>query len=370
MSDDLDIKVTSIVDRLKSVTPIVNDPTPVNTWTPIPLVGDIVEERPTILRLTDGRCLIYPGKTHLLFGASESGKTWLAIVAMSEVLSLGGRVLWIDYEDTKNTIMTRLVAYGVSREQWDRIDYVNPEGPLRGPDGVARTLGGAELDRLLSTHYYDLAVVDGLSTAMGVEGLDMNSANDVGLYNNRLTNVIARTGTAVITLTHVVKGGVNGDKIDSLGSGQWRAQVTGASYLVDCPKPFGKCQGAEPTYGTITLQIAKDRPATVRGGRGVLAKVAIAEVTARPDMTIGIKLSDPKDTVVVPHVDISREIVRHLRNYSGASMSGIKDNVTGKGERIAEAVAYLVDIEVITVTKVGASHRHVVDEVMASEYDF
>ena len=289
-------------------------------------------------------------------------------MAMSEVLNRGGRVLWIDYEDTKNTIMTRLVAYGVPREQWDRIDYVNPEGPLRGPDGVARTLGGAELDRLLSTHSYDLAVVDGLSTAMGVEGLNMIDAQDVGLYNNRLTNVIARTGTAVITLTHVTKA-KDGDKIDSLGSGQWRAQVTGASYLVDCPKPFGKCQGAEPTYGTITLQIAKDRPASVRGGRGVLAKVAIAEVTARPDMTIGIKLSDPKDTVVVPHVDISREIVRHLRNYSGASMSGIKDNVTGKDQRIAEAVAYLVDIEVITVTKVGASHRHVVDEVMASEYD-
>ena len=93
-------------------------------------------------------------------------------------------------------------------------------------------------------------------------------------------------------------------------------------------------------------------------------------MTAWPDYSITIKLSDPKDTVVIPHVELSREIVRLLRTYAGASMSKIKDNVTGKGERIAEAVAYLVDIEVITVTKVGASHQHQVDEVMASEYDF
>lgn len=56
--------------------------------------GEIQRPQPTMLHRSDGLPILYPGKDHALIGASEAGKTWVAMVAALEVFRAGGAVVW------------------------------------------------------------------------------------------------------------------------------------------------------------------------------------------------------------------------------------------------------------------------------------
>lgn len=355
MSESPDL-ISQIQELLKS--PITvdgigpSDPLTVNSWVPIPLDGEIgVDEVPTILKVRGRGHLLYPGKTNMFHGESESGKTWLAVAAASEVLNDGGRVIWIDYEDTKNTLMSRLNTYGVDRSHWSRVDYINPVDPLTNSrDKNARTVGALQLEQLLTSHEYSLAVVDGISSAMGVESLDMNSANDVGTFTNALSNRLARHGAAVVLLTHITKSNDEKHKRDSLGSGQWRAQITGVDWLVTCTRPFGKATGVDTITGTLELRAAKDRPGSIRGGKAFESPIAIASVSCTPDGLLDIKITPPGDVVTTPPVDLVERIVSHLRTWPGATKTNIRDEVSGKTGNTLAAVSWLKENGAIVAT--------------------
>jgi hypothetical protein len=339
--------ISQIQELLKSPIPVEgigpSDPLIVNSWVPIPLDGEIgVDEIPTILKIRGRGHLLYPGKINMFHGESESGKTWLAVAAASEVLNDGGRVIWIDYEDTKNTLMSRLNTYGIDRSHWSRVDYINPVDPLTNSrDKNARTVGALQLEHLLTTNQYALAVIDGISSAMGVESLDMNSANDVGTFNNALSNRLARHGAAVVLLTHVTKSNDEKHKRDSLGSGQWRAQITGVDWLVTCTRPFGKATGVDTITGTLELRVAKDRAGSIRGGKAFESPIAIATVSCTPDGLLDIKITPPGDVVTTPQIDLIERIVSHLREWPGSTKTNIKDEVTGKAQGITDALTWL-----------------------------
>jgi hypothetical protein len=356
MSEQLDPAIKQLQEALKS--PILvdgigpSDPLTVNSWVPIPLDGEIgVDETPTILKVRGRGHLLYSGKTNMFHGESESGKTWLAVAAASEVLNDGGRVIWIDYEDTKNTLMSRLNTYGIDRSHWSRVDYINPVDPLTNSrDKNARTVGALQLEQLLTSHEYSLAIIDGISSAMGVESLDMNSANDVGTFTNALSNRLARHGAAVVLLTHITKSNDEKHKRDSLGSGQWRAQITGVDWLVTCTRPFGKATGVDTITGTLELRAAKDRPGSIRGGKAFESPIAIASVSCTPDGLLDIKITPPGDVVTTPPVDLVERIVSHLRTWPGATKTNIRDEVTGKTGTTLAAVSWLKENGAIVAT--------------------
>jgi hypothetical protein len=51
------------------------------------LAGDLPEPpAPELLRRTDGNAMFYKGQVNMLFGEPESGKTWVALAAVSEAL--------------------------------------------------------------------------------------------------------------------------------------------------------------------------------------------------------------------------------------------------------------------------------------------
>jgi hypothetical protein len=84
------------------------------TWWPVDLetaiTGENPEPSPRFLIRSDHQPLIYPGKINGIIGASESGKTWIALLAVQQAITDGITVTYIDFEDTAPGIITRLMT--------------------------------------------------------------------------------------------------------------------------------------------------------------------------------------------------------------------------------------------------------------------
>ena len=69
---------------------------------------------PALLKRQDGATILYAGKLNWLFGIPGSGKSWVAIIAANEAILCGGRVLIMDYEDSKATFQRRAALIGLN----------------------------------------------------------------------------------------------------------------------------------------------------------------------------------------------------------------------------------------------------------------
>ena len=68
---------------------------------------------PALLKRQDGGTLLYAAKLNWLFGLPSTGKTWVSIIAANEAVLCGGRVLIMDYEDSKATFQRRANLIGL-----------------------------------------------------------------------------------------------------------------------------------------------------------------------------------------------------------------------------------------------------------------
>jgi replicative DNA helicase len=98
-----------------------------------------VDDLPTIFRRDgDGVCLLYPEAVNVIQSPPSIGKSWLALMAVHEVLVAGGTVLYLDYEDSPRRIVRRLLTLVPRLDAAtiiDRFHYKRP-GPL-SPRGIA-----------------------------------------------------------------------------------------------------------------------------------------------------------------------------------------------------------------------------------------
>ena len=153
-----------------------------SSWVPIDLtmavrVEDV--EPPSLLGRSDGRCLLYPGRTHAFQGESETLKSWAAQLATVQVVRAGKNVLYIDYEDDERGVVSRLMAMGLEPHQiLEHLTYIRPDEPLRTKNDEL-TVGGNDFCDVLESRAFALAIIDGLTEAMTTEGLDLNSNSDV-----------------------------------------------------------------------------------------------------------------------------------------------------------------------------------------------
>lgn len=72
---------------------------------------------------SDGVGVLYPGKTNIFYGESESGKTLGALAAAMEVCNNGGLVFFLDYEMTIESVTARLKSIGAERSIIDNFMY-------------------------------------------------------------------------------------------------------------------------------------------------------------------------------------------------------------------------------------------------------
>lgn len=226
-------------------------------WNPVDLSavleGTWRAPQPTVGSRADGIGLLYPGKVHTVSSETEAGKTWFALAAVTDELTAGHHVAYLDFEDDEGGIVGRLLAMQNNPDVVrSRFHYLRPTEPL----GT-----GVHLDDLRSTILdspVTLAVIDGITEAMTLHGLDPIANKDVAAFGRILPRRIANLGPAVACLDHVTKS-TEGRGRYALGAVHKLNGLDGAAFILESRTPFGI-----GLIGKSTVKIAKDRPGQLR----------------------------------------------------------------------------------------------------------
>lgn len=261
-----------------------------STWLDVPLrpilAGEVRPAEPTIFRRTDGRALFYAGKTHMLLGEFESGKTWAALAATAETVRAGGHVLYIDFEDTAETFVLRLRQLGVPDDAIaSGAHYVRPDGPL---EGIALKALGSVGERFEPS----LVIIDGVTEAMTLHRLSPDKAVDVAEFYALMPRRFDRFGPAVVLIDHVVKSKDERGRY-ALGSQHKMAGVNGAAYKFE---PERGSELSPGRHGKVAVTVTKDRPGSVRrdaGGAKAVGTMHLRPVPERGPDAVDVTIEPP-----------------------------------------------------------------------------
>jgi hypothetical protein len=321
------------------------------SWRPVDL-GSVLDgsykpPRPSVGRRDDDVGLFYPGRRHDAYGESESGKTWFALLAVVRELQAGHAAAYFDFEDEAAAFVERLRALGVDDAAIrDRFAYVRPDEPLTAPgnaDVLAEVLGDLKPT---------LGVVDGVTEAMVLHGLDLRDNVDVATFGRLLPGRITHSGAAALTLDHVAKD--RGSRRYAIGGQHKLAGLNGAAYLIENRAAFGI-----GVTGRSTVYLTKDRPAALRrhalpsaGGIHWFADLVIGPVDREWSDQLDAHLNAPaaRDEPWRPTVLMSKVSDALERAGTALTVRGVLDRVHGKRDAdVRAALAALVDEGFVTV---------------------
>lgn len=289
------------------------------------LSGDYDPPTPDVMRTSTGRHLFYSGRVNAVQGESGSGKSWIALAACHEQIADGRHTLYVDLEDHAASVVARLIALDVSRDDIaEHLHYVQP--------GRSWTMdAGDYLAGIITAHDVALVVIDSTGEAMANDGVEQNDDGPVAQWMRRLPRALANLGPCVLLVDHVVK-----DKekrgLFAIGSQRKRAAIDGAAFLLEA-----RISPAKGTTGRLTLTNAKDRNGYWQQGEKA------ADVTVRSDgETVEIELEghDPGEPWR-PTVLMER-ITEHLAVVGEASTNKVQTEVTGNKKAIAAALAVML----------------------------
>ncbi len=280
--------------------------------------------------------MFYRKKTNTVFGPPECAKSWLLAAAAAQELNSDRPVLWVDFEDTAASLVGRLLALGVDRERLIRlVRYVRPSEPLPADWPLPSTLTQPGLT---------LAVIDGVTDAMALLGLDPNSGSDAATFFTRLAFPIASSGAAVVLIDHVVKNTESRGRY-ATGSQHKLAAIDGAAYTMTNKAPFGHGK-----RGISTIDVAKDRPGHVRE-HAAGDRFADLILTSEPDGTVFAELHPPaggSDQPFRPTTLMARVSSWLQTQPDGASGTQIENAVPGKATGVRTALKTLTAENFIT----------------------
>lgn len=327
-------------------------------WTPIDLAeiarqiqnGEFEPELPEILDVHDSIPLIYPGRSHSIFGTPGGGKTWVALAAVAEVLKSGEWVLLLDWEDSAAGTAQRLVRLGVTIDELSRLDYRSLSTSL--------VFGWATL--VESTLPYRLVVIDSTGEALAAQGVNPNEDGEVAKWMSLVKRLTLReSAPAILLLDHVPKSTENPHGAP-IGSQRKLAALTGAAYRCDT-----LVEPAKGKQGKLKLTVAKDRLGH-RAKGSIAAQVEIAD-TDDGGIALGFALTEAQAAVArgevfYPTVLMER-VSRYVEDNPGATKKQIENDVSGKAAMLRKAIEALVDLGFVRQTDAGGSigHLHYVE---------
>lgn len=322
----------------------------ISSWAPVDLTAALAgegEPPPSILARADGPCLLYRGRLHSVSAEPEAGKGWLALRATADLLTAGRTVLYIDMEDSPESIVARLRALGVEAERIvAEFVYVRPDEPL-----TDRTR--SDLDAALARRPA-LVVIDGVTEALTLHGLDLGDNADVAKWLDLLPRPAARSGAAVLLIDHVVKDREMRGRY-ALGAQHKLAGIDSA-YGLEVVEPFGRGRS-----GLVKVTVAKDRPGHVRqyaeGGQVALMRLGSDAETGAVTVML-----DPPDSAGEggqwrPTLLMER-VSRHVEGEPGATRNRIRESVRGKNDYVDTALGILVQEGYVERRPEGKAYRH------------
>lgn len=194
--------------------------------------------------------LFYEDGVHWLQGESESGKTWVALAVLVDVLRSGGTALFVDFEDTEDRVFERLAQLGLSDDEVERLVYV---------DGHSVTF--AELAVHAARSGYTMTLIDGVTSALSQAGLSGRDEQEL----TRWVDLLPRQSRMSVCIDHVTKD-VEGRNGMAIGTQAKKSVVTGTSFEVRAKSKFGR-----GSSGVIELRLQKDKPGFARGKVSLVA---------------------------------------------------------------------------------------------------
>jgi hypothetical protein len=222
---------------------------------------------PSLFTREDNVSLLYPGLVNAFVGEPEGMKSWAWQFCAVQVLERGGRVLVLDFENSARTVLPRMQVLGATREQLMRdFCYIAPSSPLGDPLVTSRLQGYSrrptrdycEFFDLVAAGDFALVVIDGVTDAMALHGLDADRSNsDAAIFDRYLLKPIASLGATVLVIDHVPKE-KDSRGVYAIGAQHKRAAITGAQYGFTIAKPFGR-----GCHGVAHLYLQKDKPGDV-----------------------------------------------------------------------------------------------------------
>jgi hypothetical protein len=300
-------------------------------WRPVDIAklmeGDMKPPLPTTLHRTDGVALLYDGMTHFLYGKPGSGKTWVALVAVAEVLGGGGQVVYLDFENGARRTVSRLLWLGVDRERIaTALTYINPLTPSSDEnfEPLERAARGAAL-----------LVVDGFNFALVLDGREPNSNKDVMAYWSRVvTPLVQVVSGPVLIIDHVTKDGAT-TGYGPVGAGQKAALISGANFECEMTEPLGHGK-----TGKVMLRERRDQPGALRQHEDDEGVVATFELLANTDGTeVKCRLRPPE---AFRPTHLMERICAFLLLNPDSSQTQVEEGVAGRMEYKRLALRKLV----------------------------
>jgi hypothetical protein len=207
---------------------------------------------PDIMPLAEDSYLFYSGEFNLIFGDSESGKTWLALAAIADVLTQQeGKAAFIDLDHNgAPSIITRLQRFGVP----DDVLADQQRFRLTQDDGIELR----EVVQDLAVFAPDITVLDSLGEALGLYKYDSNDGGDFTTAHTMIIKPLTRVGVGVTVIDHLAKN-AGSREFGPTGTPAKLRAVGGTALRVTAEDPFKPGEG-----GTAKLELFKDRHGGVR----------------------------------------------------------------------------------------------------------
>jgi hypothetical protein len=257
----------------------------------------------------------------------------------------------VDFEDSLETAIERLGQLGLTEQQLvDGFIYRSPDSSL---DVVAR----AHVESSAWGKPLGVIVVDSMTEAMAVEGLDPDRGKDVTKFYSLLRDSLAELGAAVVILDHVTKSHEARGRW-AIGSERKISGLNGAAYSFNATQEFGR-----GVTGKIKLRVSKDRPGfvrshTVKGAIGTLTLASSPDdgrVTAQFDAPSGA--GEVRDAAAT-QVGVKAAMLEAVRDNPGLTSTELRPLVSGDTTAKSHALKALVDEGAVRVEKVGRKHLH------------
>ena len=304
---------------------------------------------PAILSRTDGRTVLYAGKVNTVAARPNGGKSWLAMKCAIEVVERGGRVLMLDFDNKRPSVLAgRAGDMGVEATvqneeafQFKDVELVKNKGAMAA--AVQWLLAAKEPT-------FSTVIIDS-DTAAGVP----NDGGDVNPWWKAHVTPWETAELGVVILSHRPKQQDEDAAPGSIGSQTKRALPTGAVLIMKTTKMWNSEVG-----GLVHLVVDKDRNGELPG---VEEEIIVDMVVEHVDMDGGQFLNI---TLEPPDEDRGNEDIVYALDAALAehpegvySQRAVRALVKGNGKAIGMALKSLVDDGHVIAEKVEGKRGYV-----------
>lgn len=324
-----------------------------STWDPMDL-GDIVAGlqdgsieglKPTVLPRSDGEYLFYSGCVNCVAGPPGVGKSMIILWACVCELLLGSTVVYIDYEDTPLSVVSRLLAMGCAGDVLaQRFVYIRPSEKYS-------VEAKARLEGLVRERRPTLVVIDSTGESLALDGFRPNEDDQIVHWLNNLPDPLADLGPAVVLIDHMAKN--DRDARGPIGSQRKLSGLSGAQYIARSKRAFSKQQA-----GTVELVCTKDRPGGLHPGE-VEAVVTVTPSDGTIVLTVDAPTATKTGTPDFRPTALMERVSRYVERTSPPpTQNKVVATLKGQKQALKTALQTLVAEGYIDVTEDGQSYLH------------